>query len=307
MRYLKLTNVKSPNIDFIELNDFNGFLCTSFQKLGIKRKLDFLSIKNRQFAVDNKPDFNKYDLTIEILSKYSDYDTKYKELITFIDRNKKEGLRLYFKPNQADEIKYCLCEVESLYKTEKMQPISLSLIQCSLWFSEEKIIKTAQSIEEKENIFAFVDKEKDGYYSAMFGFDEKSNQYCVEFFGNVFTEAIITNNSYNEIPLNINIYGHCVNPVVSLFRKGEDSAIMSTQINAKIDNDYYIEINAHINENGVWYVNKNTGERTPYDDKVNSESSPYFYIDNGEYVITVVDDGKNACEIDIVFSEEYNE
>ena len=88
MRYLKLASAKNPDTDFIELNDFNGFLCTRFETLGISRKLEFLTIENRQFSVDNKPDFKKYRLTIEILTKYAEYEAKHRELIDFLARKK---------------------------------------------------------------------------------------------------------------------------------------------------------------------------------------------------------------------------
>ena len=128
MRYLKLASAKNPDNDFIELNDFNGFLCTSFQQLGISRSLEFLSIKNRQFSVNNKPAFKNYTLKIEILSKYSEYEAKYRQFNTFIDRNKKDGFRLYYRPYDGMELRYCLCDIEKLEKTEKLQPIILNLI-----------------------------------------------------------------------------------------------------------------------------------------------------------------------------------
>ena len=332
MRFLKLTNAKNPD-DYILLNGgyfdkdankiktfngFSGFLCTSFQSLGIKRKLEFLKIKNRQFSVSNEPEFDKYSLIIEILSKYSEYEVEYRKLITFLDKNKKDGFRLYYKPYDGINLRYCLCDIESSTKTGKMQPITLLLTQLSLWFEEKPDVETAQSIVENENMFAFVkddnikvyDKEGNEYpyYSAGFYFDEDTSDYCIEFFSGVLTEAIITNNSYNEIPLNIKIYGPCSNPFVSLFRKGEGEAIMNVQLFANINKGYYIEINSNINENGVWLVNEKTGEKRNYIDLLdNSQGSPYFYINNGDYVVRVVDEGNNACLLKISYKEEYSE
>lgn len=309
MRYLKIASAKNPSTDFIELNDFEGFLCTSFQTVGISRKLDFLSIKNRQFVVDNKMNFKKYSLTIQILSKYSEYEAKHRELITFLDRNKKDGLRLYYCPYNGMELRYCLCDIESSNRPEKMQPVLLTLSQGSLWFGEEKKATTYQT-EQEGNLFTF-DKDESiyNYYSASFSLDEKiSGYYCVSFYNGAETMAEITNNSYNEIPLNIIIYGECVNPTVSLYRKGEEKPIRQTKIFANVSNDYYIEINAHVLEAGVWYVNSSTGNKTDYSELIdNSLGSPYFYIDNGEYYITVEDDGNNICITDILYQEEYSE
>ena len=157
MRYLKLASAKNPFTDFIELNDFNGFLCTSFQSVGISRKLEFLAIKNRQFAVSNDVDFKKYSLVIEILSKYSEYEAKHRELITFLDRNKKSGFRLYYRPYNGMDLRYCLCSIENSARTEKRQPVTLILVQNSLWLGEQKISKTAQGIKDSGNLFAFFD------------------------------------------------------------------------------------------------------------------------------------------------------
>ena len=307
MRYLKLASDKNPTTDFIELNDFNGFLCTSFQSIGINRKLEFLAIKNRQFVVSNDVEFKKYSLIIEILTKYSEYEAKHRQLITFLDRNKKDGFRLYYRPYNGMDLRYCLCDIISSTKTEKMQPITLTLSQSSLWLGKQKIGKTSQNSENEGNIFGFFDDEN-GYYSASFSQDKDiPDYYCIEFFGNITTEAIIENNSYNEIPLNIKIKGPCVNPTVSVFRKNEKTPIRKLEINQRVDSGQYIDIISNIGKNGVWLVNQN-GERTLYNEFVNNEyGSPYFYIDNGEYVIRVADSSNNACEIEILYQEEFSE
>ena len=123
MRYLKITSATNPDNDFVLLNggyfdkngqkntsflSFTGFLCTQFQTLGISRELEFLTIENRNINVKNKPNFKKYSLTIEILSKYAEYEAKYQELITFLDRNKKNGFRLYYRPYDGIETRYSL-------------------------------------------------------------------------------------------------------------------------------------------------------------------------------------------------------
>lgn len=306
MRYLKLASAKNPDTDFIELNDFNGFLCTSFQTIGISRKLEFLAIKNRQFVVDNKLNFKKYGLTIQILSKYSEYEAKHRQLITFLDRNKKSGFRLYYRPYNGMELRYCLCDIETSARNEKTQPVVLTLSQGSLWLGVEKNRITVSVEEDIDNIFAFIEDNK--YYSTKFGLDEETKEYCIAFYNGATTEAIISNDSYNEIPLRIRIYGPCINPIVSLFRKGDNEPFRQTQVFANVDEDYYIEINSNILENGVWYVNKNTNEKFDYSSLVNNEmGSPYLYIDNGEYVVRVRDYGSNVCETYIFFQEEYSE
>lgn len=324
MRFLKLASANNPATDFILLNggyfdkdgekienfnEFNGFLCTSFQSLGISRKLEFLAINNRQFVVENNPEFKKYGLTIEILTKYSEYEAKHRELITFLDRNKKDGFRLYYRPYNDMDLRYCLCDIETSSKTDKFQPISLTLIQESLWLGDVKRVTSVKVVNEKENLFAFDEDETiEGYYSAGFEYDEDLQEYCMEFFFDAFTEAEIANASYNEIPLNIKIYGPCVTPAIFLYRKGENTPIRKIQLEVTIADGDYVEINANIKNNGVWLVKNGEKEKRNYSGYIaNENGSPYIYIGNGEYVLTVIDNSMSICEVEFSYQEEYSE
>ena len=309
MRYLKLASDKNPDTDFIELNDLYGFFATSLQTLGISRKIEYLGVQNRQFAVENKVNFKRYNLTIEILTKYADYEAKYRELITFLDRNKENGFRLYYRPYDGLDIRYCLCDIENSNKIEKRQPVVLTIIQKRLWLGEEKRITTSQT-EQEGNLFVFKeDEDIEDYFAVSFSEDENiQDYYCVSFYSGMQTSASLTNNSYNKIPLNMRIYGSCVNPSVLLFKKGNNEPIRKLEILASVNSGYYLEIKAGILENGVWLVNEETSNKIDYSDLVNNEfGSPYFYIDNGEYFITVIDDGNNVCVTDIYYQEEYSE
>lgn len=321
MRYLKITSATNPDSDYVLLNggyfnpdgqqniffsDFEGFLCTQFQTLGISRELEFLTIENRNINVKNKPDFKKYSLTVEILTKYAEYEAKYQELITFLDRNKYNGFRLYYRPYNGMETRYCLCDIETSSKLEKLQPVTLTLTQNSLWLGDYRNARSSQTQDASGNVFAF--KKNGDYYSAAFALDSDVNgYYCIRFYSGIETVARIVNNCYNEIPLTIRIYGACKNPVVSFFRKNEDIPFKQIQVFADISEDYYIEINSNILENGVWCVNSKTGHKLDYTDLLNySYGSPYVYIDNGEYTARVTDAANNKCVIDIFWQEEYS-
>lgn len=306
MRYLKITSAENPS-DGIELNDFNGYLCTSFTTLGISRQYETLAVGNRQFSVDNKPKFKDYSLTVHILTKYSLWEQYYRKLINFFDRNKKSGFRLYYNPyngNSSDNrTRYILCDIKTTTKTEKMQPITLTVSQNSLWLGEDKIVNSISIVDTTSNIFAF--KQDDDLYCAAFKAD--NNYYCISFYSGVTNKIIITNDCYNEIPLVIRIYGECVNPLISIFRVDEAAVIHNIQILKNVDKNHYIEINSYINENGVWLVNENTGEKQDYSEFVNNNlGSPYVYIDNGEYEIKITD-GINNIQGIILYNEEYSE
>lgn len=315
MRYLKLASDKNPDTDYIELNDLNGFFCTSFRSIGIKRQFEFLTINNRRFSVDNKIEFKDYSLTIEILSKYSEYENKHRDFISFLDRNKKSGFRLYYRPYDGMQERYIMCDIKSSEKTEKRQPILITLSQNSLWLGDKRSVMTSQTEQQEGNLFAFTQRTvvndnesvNDDYYSVSFELDESIEDYCVVFYNGAKAIAEISNNCYNEIPLNIKIYGKCINPKVSLFRKNELSPIKELKIKASVDSEHYIEINANILENGVWLVNNN-GNKIDYSELIYNEyGSPYFYIDNGEYFVTVEDEGQNVCIAEFSWREEYSE
>ena len=308
MRYLKIASAKNPLTDYIELNDFNGFLCTSFRSLGITRTLDFLGIKNTQLVVGNKPAFKKYGLLVEILTKYSEYDAMYKTLITFIDRNKKDGFRLYFAPNESEDIRYCLCAIEKTEKTDKLQPIAITLVQTSMWFELEKRAEIASEDDEGKNDFSFNLDESDGSYLVGFYEDEEIEEYyCICLASSSSTTVVVTNGSYNEIPLRFVIRGECINPIITIFESNNDVPIRTIELDASLEKGEAVEINSRILENGVWKILQN-GERIQFAHKIKNEyGSPYVYVDNGEYLIKATDAYGNSFEVDVFYQGEYSE
>lgn len=305
MRYIKLSSVVNPDGDYIELNDLGGYFCTQFKTIGINRKYSFLQIQNRQFPVTNNIEFATYNLVIEILSKYADYESKYSALVMFLDRNKNSGFRLYYRPYDNMSTRYCLCEIISSSKTEKMQPVNITLAQTSLWYGETIQEESQESSEQEGNIFQFAD-EGNGYYCAKYNAED--GYYCISFYNGKKSYISIINQSYNEIPININIYGSCENPTISLYKKDTDELLKKAKILANISDKYYIEINATILDNGVWYRSIDGNQKDNYVDRIqydDEHGSPYFYVGHGEYYI-IVQDGNNICKARINYTEEYS-
>jgi hypothetical protein len=308
MRQIRIASAKNPLTDFIELNDFNGFLCTQFRTLGISRSVEFLNIGNRNIAVNNKPAFKKYSLTIEILKPYGQYDDLYYTLLDFLDRNKRDGIRLYHRPSEFfREERYCLCSIESTSKAEKRQPIVLNLTQDSLWLGERRTEFTVRSEGIENNLFVFAD-DGDGYFSASFSLDEKiADYYCVAFFNSITQQAEIAIKGYNEVPLNISIKGRCVDPQILIYRKNDKELVKKFQVFETIDEGHTLEINSGILDNGVWEVDA-YGRRDDLTDLVDhSNGSPYIWLTNGEYLVEVQDKDGNAETATIYWNEEYSE
>lgn len=328
MRYFKIASNKNPDNDFIELNDIygssvfdneikpddnvwkikKGFLCVKFETLGISRKLEFLKIKNRNIEVDNQTEFKKYNLTLEIMTKYSEYEATYRELINFLDRNKKGGIRLYYDAvnTNGSEARYCLCSIELSTKIEKRQPVGITVTQNSLWLGAEDIAMSSAMSSGNDNIFSFgLTNDVAGYYAVSFSEDnEINNYYSVAFDSKMETQAVINNESYNEIPLIIRVEGFCVNPVISLFDKN-GTLLRTVQVFKEIEQGSYLELNANILENGVWKVDAD-GRKHDYSTYVGA-SSPYFYIEHGKYSLNVSDEGGNKCVATVIWQEEWSE
>ena len=299
-------------IDVVSLTNFGGLLCTSFSALGVSRRLDFLPVQNKNVTVVNKPQFKSYNLTIEILANYSEWDRIYREFVNFLDRNKTKGFRLYYKPNETpdSELRYCVCSIQQSAKIEKMKPITITVYQNSLWIGALKVENVAPQYSAQDNLFAFAeDPDVSGYFAAAFAEDpDISGYYCIPLFKGALSVGTITNNSYNDVPLTIRIYGACVNPVVLIYKHGEDTPFRQIRIFANVADGYYIEIEAGVLQNGVWYVSSNTGEKVDYGVFVDhSLGSPYVFIGNGEYDIRVQDNGNNDVNARIYFCEEYSE
>jgi hypothetical protein len=309
MRKIKLSSAKYPDKDFIELNDFNGFFCLQFQPIGISRSIEFLTIKNRNIPVNNRPAFKKYSLTIEIFTLYSVYEQMYFTLMSFLDRNKKDGFRLYYKPYDDMEERYCLCSIEMSTKSVKLQPVVLTLTQNSLWIGEQSEARSIQQAEAKGNLFVFADTNNDGYFSANFLPDaDVSDYYAIAFYNGISQKAEISIVGYNDVPLNIVIKGRVVNPQIRLYRKGGDTVIKSFEVFEEIDEGHSLQINSGILENGVWEVNDATGEKRDLTESINyANGSPYFYLENGDYVMEANDADGNACEMIVTWNEEYSD
>lgn len=313
MRYLKITSAENPDNDYIELNDFNGYLCTSFTTLGISRKHETLEVGNRQFSVSNKPKFKDYNLTVYILTNYSDYEQYYHEFIDFFDRNKLCGFRLYYNPYNSDvndsRTRYILCDIETIAKTEKREPITLTVKQNSLWLKAQEILNT-NSIRQQNNVLEFAyDKNindycmtfKDANISTSIGY------YCVEYYLKDESVANFTIHCYNEIPLNLKISAPCHNPIIQLYKQDTNELLKTIQIYCDIT-EGDIEINSQINENGIWFIHgeykDDFAENLDY-----SNGSPYWHLGHGDYYIKVSNGGDTSQNIvcKISYNEEYSE
>ena len=328
MRFLKLTSAKNPE-DYILLNGgfydkdgnrvqaftrLNGFLCTSFKTLGISRAVEFLRIKNRNVVVENNPQFKKYSLTIEILSGYGEYEANYSRLRNFLDRNKKDGFRLYYKPYNGEALRYCLCSIEASQKEDKLQPVLLTLTQDSFWYgAEQRATTSPESADINDNLFVFAEDD-DGYYSAKFALDESvdmpigsSGYYSVAFYGGVENVAQIVNNSYNEVPITFRIKNG-INPTIEIYRQGSNEPLKRVKVLATIEQGYYLEINADILNSGVWLVTEATGAKVDYTELVDySLGSPYVFLDNGTYRLSAEHEGGSALEVTAIWQGEYSD
>ncbi|MBR5202938.1 MAG: hypothetical protein IKW45_06705 [Clostridia bacterium] len=264
--------------------------------------------------MENNPQFKKYSLTIEILSKYGEYEANYSLLRTFLDRNKQDGFRLYYKPYAGEALRYCLCSIETSQKENKLQPVLLTLTQDSFWYGIEQTATTSpESADIGENLFVFAEDD-DGYYSAQFKNDESvampigsSGYYSIAFYGGIENVAQIVNNSYNEVPVAFRIKNG-INPIITIYKQGSTEALKRVGVLATIEQNYYLEINADILNSGVWLVNERTGAKVDYTERVDySLGSPYVFLGNGTYRLSAEHEGGSALEVTAIWQGEYSD
>lgn len=305
MIYLKLASATNPSNDYLELSDFSGLLCTSFTTLGMRRQLQYMTVKNRSLTTSNEPVFKRYNLTILILGLYKDFETKYASLCEFLERNKRKGLILYHRPYDDRPMRHCFCDIETVNKTNKMMPIGLTLVQKSLWLGTEKIADAvAQTEIDKE--FAFVAEEIDGelYHCVSF---EKDETVDTSFFAIPFSTVSpkmfsFSNLSYNEIPLLITITGMCVEPTINFFRKGEETPFRKVKINTTVADGARLEIDARLDTYGVWMIDTQKRDYISLVD--HSVGSPFVFVGHGDYEAVL----ENASgTMTITYQEEYDE
>lgn len=299
MRKIRLESITDPR-EVIQLSDLTkDYFCTSLQTFGMKRELEFFAIKNRRQAVSNNPSFKRIVLRIEILSSYNLYEEKYRNLARFLDKHKRNGIRLYYQADTNEPEMYTICDIEEVSKTDKRMPVTLTLQQNSLWLisKEEKVSKQEQS----GNVFAF-SNDGYGFYSAGF---KQDSDYSISFYSTS-SKAEITNNSYEKVPLIIRITSECTNPTIFI-RDVNGKNYKTIKINASVASNEYLEINSNVFESQIYLYNEATGFKTDLSGKVDySYGSPFAMIGNGIYTVEVTDENQTNCEATIWWQEEYN-
>lgn len=295
-RYVKITDV--DNTTSIELNDFDGYLMTSPSGFGIYRTAEYVTIGNQRVMVANSNSFNKITFNIDIFGTRTEQEQKYAELRDFISNNIDNGFRLYYRP--LDNTRYVECDILIVGKTEKALgylPISLEIQPKTLWLQDVQKTSVAVSTDSNVNQFilpaSFLEN-ANGYYTIAFGRSDVS-------------VALLENAGIDTTPMVIRIYGHAVNPLLTLIEYGKSEAVQVVGFNdLEIPAGYYLEINSNPKNAYVHLVEEKTGYRIDRESFVNLETNVYMRLPKGKWNLLVEEESQEGkCFIEVFFSNQY--
>lgn len=294
-RYVKITDAN--NVKSIELNDFDGYLMTSPSGFGIYRVAEYVRIGNQRVMVENSSQFNKITFNIDIFGTRVEQEQKYAELRDFISDNMNTGFRLYYRP--LDNTRYIECDILIVDKTEKALgylPIKVEVQPRTLWLQD--IQKTSVALN-TGNLNEFILpasflEDNTGYYTIAFGRDDVN-------------VALLENVGVEDTPMIIRIYGHALNPLLTLIEYGKSEA---TQIvgfnNLEIPAGYYLEINSNPKNAYVHLVEERTGYRIDRESFVNLETNVYMRLPKGKWNLLIEEaSGEGKCFIEVFYSNQY--
>ena len=231
------------------LNDFNKYLLTLPTGLGFKYNNEFITVGSKRIKVSSEREFENFTGTIEVAgATKDDWEKNYNELRDFISANKSSGFRLYYKNRQQGE-RYIYCDINVLEKTEKSSYAILVPVEFepkSLWLNDVTFSTEATSIEVENNTMSFMqDTYFSGDYQYNYGFllDETLQQYDYSFITNPVGEADVVNNSDEETPMEIIIYGECVNPYIQMIDVN-GNVVQSARIYVSLTDNDSLTINS---------------------------------------------------------------
>lgn len=295
------------------LNDYNKYLITLPHGLGFEYKNNFIQLANQRLRVSQERVYKEIGGTIEVSGNTRDiWETNYNELRDFIASNKKDGFRLYYKNILNDE-RYVVCDIKILEKTEKTSYCILVPIQLeprSLWL-KDNIVNTESELQPIDNtVMAFLednDFAENDEYRYNYGFyEDETNEYVVKFYVEETGIAILINNSDEETPLIITIYGECENPHFQLVDVN-NKTIQEGKIFITLDDGEKLILNSNPEQLSITVYENIDGEIISYDitNKIDLSLKNFITLPVGQYKLVFNDSSSKVINANIQFSNRY--
>jgi len=293
------------------LNDINKYLLILPKGLGFEYSTNFITVGSQRIKVSQERKFNSFSGTIAVGgASRKEWEKNYNELRNFIAGNRKSGFKLYYK-NSDDGERYIICDIRLLEKTEKSSYailIPIILEPRSLWQEDVGISSIVEEEDFDNETMAFIrDEEFDesDEYGYNYGFYEE-NDYSVVFSKELAGTAKLVNNSEEETPLTITIYGACKNPYIQLLDTN-GNILQDARVLVELGEDDKLIISSNP-ENLYIKVDKDiNGNHLEYDAIADIDISlkNFITLPTGEYTMRFIDEDGKIIKADIVYSNRY--
>lgn len=299
------------------LNDFKKYLLTLPTGIGFEYENDFINVGSQRIRVKQNRKFNSITGTIEVSGlTRDDWEKNYNELRDFVASNKSKGFKLYYK-NRVDDERYIICDLKILEKTEKSSYailVPISLDPKSLWQQDTISNIQVSSVSLPFNVLSFMeenvnDLDNDGVIDTEetiygYGFKEEPEieQYDAVYVTTAIGTAEIVNNSDDETPVEITIYGACVNPLIQLFDTN-DKEVQNCKIYTQLEEGEYLILNSDPENLSIIAYKKNRIENLTT--SVDISLTTFITLPIGTYNLKVSEELNNLVECRIKFSKRF--
>ena len=295
----------------ISLNDFNKYLLTLPEGLGVEYKNTFITIGTQRIKVSQERDYKSFSGTIEVCGNTrDDWEKNYNSLRDFVAKNLKSGIKLYYK-NRADDERYILCDIKLMTKTEKSSYcilVPVAFEPRSIWKKDVEVNTNISAMAIEKNTVAFLKDENfsvNDQFRFNYGFlyDENLNQHDIRYMSSETGSAQLINNADAETPVKLTIYGACINPYIQLINSnGEEE--QACRIYATLSEGDKIILNSDPADLSIIVVRAN-GMTDVITNNIDTSLTTFLTLPIGSYTVKIREENNNLVNGNIKYSLQF--
>lgn len=295
----------------IDLTDFNKYLLTLPNGLGLAYKNSYVTLGSQRIRVSQERQYENFTGTIEVCGRTRDeWEKNYDYLRDFIASNLKSGINLYYS-NRENQERYLTCDIKLLSKTEKSSYCILVGVQFEpkgLWKNDVEVVTRTTAVETGKNAVAymrdegFAETDEFGYNYAYL-YDENVDQHCIYYTSGETSSATLINDAHSEIPTKITIYGACINPRIIL-EDVNGNEIQECQIYATLYDGDRVVLNSDPENLGIILVRLN-GNSSNITTSVDTSFNPFITLPVGTFSLRIKEENNRLVGGNIKYSLQY--
>lgn len=295
----------------IDLTDFDKYLLTLPNGLGLAYKNSYITLGSQRIRVKQERQYENFTGTIEVCGRTRDeWEKNYDYLRDFIASNLKSGIKLYYS-NRENQERYLPCDIKLLSKTEKSSYCILVGVQFEpkgLWKNDVEVATRTTTMEIGRNAIAFMrdsnfDVSDEFGYNYGFIYDEGTDQHCIYYMSGEVSSATLINNADSETPLSITIYGECVNPFIVL-EDTNGNEIQACQVYVTLYQGDKITLNSDPANLGITLV-RSTGNTSNITTSVDTSLNSFLTLPVGTYRLRITEENTRKINGNIKYSLQY--